>query len=153
MDFAKLDLRTTAEQEHWLHLRAGDHYLYNDEAETEPCRVRVASVAKPEVEKALTAAERGVQAVTALRHDLARANRQQRAEIEPRLDAAEKRAAELQSAFLVAAIVDWENIEVGEEPAKFTKAALADLCEPKAPFFRLAGEIMEDMAKLASPFA
>lgn len=153
MDFAKLDLRAAAGQEHWLHLRVGDIYLYNDEAETLPCRVKVASVAKPEVEKALNAATRAAQSVAVLQRDLALANRQQRAELEPRLDAAEKRAAELQGALLATAIVDWENIQIGDDVVKFSKDALADLCEPKAPFFRMGGEIMEDMAKLASPFA
>jgi hypothetical protein len=153
MDFAKLDLRGAAGSEDWLHLRIGEQYLYlDDEAQTGPCRVKVASVADASVERALTIAERAGHSAAMLRHDYSRANRQQKAEIEGKLDAAEKAATKAVADLLITAIRDWENIYVDGKPLEFSKDALADLCQPKAPFFRMSGEIMEDMAKLASPF-
>jgi len=153
MDFAKLDLRSAAGSESWLHLRVGEQYLYlDDEAQIGPCRVKVASVADPSVERALTIAERAGHSASALRFDYSRANRQQKAEMEGKLDAAEKAATKAVAELLITAIRDWENIHFDGKPLEFSADALADLCQPKAPFFRMSGEIMEDMAKLASPF-
>lgn len=151
MDFAKLDLRAAAEQEHWLHLRVGDTLLYNDDDGT-PCRVKVRSVANDEVERALKVGTRAARAVATAENQLATANRQQKAEIEPRLDALEKQMEKALQAFLATAIVDWENIKVGGKPVPFSKDALADMSEPKAPLARLAPAIMDDMGNLANPF-
>lgn len=153
MDFAKLDLRAAAEQETWVHLRVGDILLYADDDKQErPCRVKVASVANPAVEEALDAAQLASEAAFKARAAFHVANRSDRAGAEKRLKDAQERSTKLISAFLVTAIVDWENIESGGKVLEFSKAALADLCEAKAPLFRMANEIMEDMAKLASPF-
>jgi hypothetical protein len=152
MDFAKLDLRTTAEEEHWLHLRIGDTYLYLDAAKQDgPCRVKVLSVANDAVEKALKVGTRTARAVAAAEAQLATANRQQKAEWEGRLDALEKQLERASQAFLMAAIVGWENIHVDGKSVPFTKEALADFSEPKAPFARLATAIMDDMGNLANP--
>ena len=153
MDFGKLDLRAAADQEHWLHLRVGDTLLYLDEEKQEgPCRVKVRSVANDEVERALKVGTRAARAVATAESQLATANRQQKGEIEPRLDALEKQLEKALQAFLTTAIVDWENIQVGGKSLPFSKEALADMSEPKAPFARLATAIMDDMGNLASPF-
>lgn len=153
MDFAKLDLRAAANQETWVHLRVGDNLLYaDDEKQERPCRVKVASVANPAVEDALEAAQLANEAGLKMRAQYHASNRSDRLGAEKRLKDASQRANKLISAFLVCSIVDWENIEVGGGLLAFSKDALADMCEAKAPFFRMASEIMEDMGKLASPF-
>lgn len=153
MDFAKLDLRAAAEQETWVHLRVGDILLYaDDEKQEHPCRVKVASVANPDVEKALKAGMRAARAVAAAETQLATANRQQCAELEKRLDVMERQMEKALQLFLATAILDWENIEFDGNDLPFSKQALADMSEPRGPFSRLASAIMEDMGNLANPF-
>lgn len=152
MDFADLDLRTAADEESWLHLRIGDHYLYLDAAKQEgPCRVKVRSIANDAVDRARKVAMRLARAVSAADEQLAMANRQQRAELESRLDTLEKQFDKAFEAFMLATIVDWENINRDKSPVPFSKDALADMCKPMAPFTRLAKSIMDDMGNLANP--
>jgi hypothetical protein len=154
MDFDLLDLREAAGKEYWVHLRAGDRLLFADmDKQERPCRVKVASVANPEVEQALKAVTRAGRMYRGLEAALADANRQQRAALEKRLGDVERESERALTSFLMKSIVGWENIEKGGKDLPFSREALADMAEPKAPLFRLAQAIAEDAASAQDPFA
>lgn len=154
MDFDSLDLRSAGDAEHWLHLRYGDTKLYSDMDKREgPCRVRVASPASENVEPVLKTVQRAMNRQATLASQAASAtNRDQRRAAEGQLDSAEKDAENAVRTFLRLVILDWENIEKGGKELKFSKDALADMTEPKAPLSRLVATIVEDMGKLHDPF-
>lgn len=152
MDFAKLDLRETADNQFWVHLRVNDVYLYAGEGNEKPCRVRVASITDPGVETALKAVERAGRSSAAFESQLSTANREQRKALESRADAAEVAAQRCITQFLTTVVKDWENIEIDGKPLEFSQEALVDMSQPKAPMFRLATAISKDMAELYDPF-
>jgi hypothetical protein len=73
--------------------------------------------------------------------------------LEKRLAEVEQESERALSGFLNVAVRDWENIERGGEPLPFSKDALKDMAQPKAPLFRLAASIAEDAASAQDPFA
>lgn len=154
MDFDKLDLRSAGEAEHWLPLRLGDTQLFRDmEKKEQPCRIKVASPASSGVEAALKAVNRLAQREQTIAAKLANAaNREERRALERQLDAVEEEAEKSIKNFLTTAIVDWENIDKGGEPLPFSRDALCDMSEAKAPLARLATTIARDMAKVLDPF-
>ena len=154
MDFDLLDLREAGGKEYWVQLRLGDRLLFADMAKQErPCRVKVASIANPDVEDALKAVTRVGRMYRGVEAGLADANRQQRAALEKRLTEVEQESERALSGFLNVAVRDWENIERGGELLPFSKDALKDMAQPKAPLFRLAASIAEDAASAQDPFA
>ncbi|RDC59789.1 hypothetical protein HME9302_00984 [Alteripontixanthobacter maritimus] len=154
MDFDTLDLRNAEDEEYWLHLRHGETKLYADMDKQEgPCRVRVASPASNGVEPVMKSVQRSIGRQAALSDQLANAvNREQRRTAETRLDQAEEQTQKAVQTFLNTVILDWENIEKGGKKLTFSKEALADMTEPKAPLSRLVMTIVEDMGKLHDPF-
>ena len=154
MDFAKLDLRNAGDTEHWLNLRLGETRLYADMGKQEgPCRLLVASPASDGVEAVLKGVQRAMSRQAAVAEQLATAvNRDQRRAIETRLDNAETEAQKAVEKFLNTVVLGWENIQLGGKGLKFSKEALADMTEPKAPLARLVMFIVEDMGKLHDPF-
>lgn len=154
MDFSSLDLREAADKEYWVHLRLGDVLLYADDAKEKPCRVKVGSIADPEIEQAAKAVTRSGNASATVEAQLANAaNRDKRREIESRLDDIERQAEKAVVRFLMCSIKGWENIEKGGKPLEFSSEALKDMSQPKAPLFRLALTLAEDMGKVQSPFS
>ena len=155
MDFDLLDLREAAGKEYWVQLRLGDTLLFADmEKQERPCRVKVASAAEPKVEEAMKAVTRAGSLYRSIEAQVALApNRQQRQALEKRLEEAEKEAEKALTRFLVVSIRDWENIQKGGEPLKFSDEALKDMAQPKAPLFRIAASLAEDAASAQSPFS
>lgn len=155
MDFDLLDLREAASKEYWLHLRLGETLLFADmDKQERPCRVKVASIAEPDVEDAMKAVTRAGTLYRGVEAQLAQAaNRQQRQAVEKRLADAEREAERALSRFLMTAIRDWENIEKGGKALPFSADALKDMAQPKAPLYRMASQIAEDAASAQSPFA
>jgi len=152
MDFSNLDLREAASKEYWVHLRLDDTLLFA--GKDKPCRVKTASAASPEVEEALKAVTRVGALSTNIEGQLAlAANRQKRRAIEGKIDEVERDAERALTRFLCTAIVDWENIEKDGKSLPFSKEALSDYSQPKAPLFRLAVTLAEDMREAQSPFA
>lgn len=154
MDFGKLDLRTTAEQEYWVHLRLGDKFLYADmEKQEGPCRAKVASVSAPNVKDALRSVLRGSDQMERVSNLIAlEANDTKRAALESRLVTLEREAEATFERFLLVLIRDWENITLDDKPLKFSQEALADYAKPGAPFYRLVSEIAQDVSKAQNPF-
>ena len=110
-------------------------------------------IANADVEDALKAVTRVGRMYRGVEAGLADANRQQRAALEKRLAEVEQESERALSGFLNVAVRDWENIERGGEPLPFSKDALKDMAQPKAPLFRLAASIAEDAASAQDPFA
>ncbi len=152
MDFAKLDLREAATEEHWLQLRIGQTLLFAQDDKQKPCRVKVATAADPDVKAALKAVERAGRSCAEFESQLATANRQQKVELERRADDADAIAEKAIRQFLKVAVRDWENIFIGDDEVAFSASTLSDLSEPKAPLFRLATTIAEDMGEIHNPF-
>jgi len=152
MDFAKLDLRESASEEHWLQLRVGQTLLFAQSDKSKPCRIKVATAADPRVKAALKAVERAGRSVSEFERQLTTANRQQKVEIERRADDADAIAEKAIKQFLNVAVRGWENIFVKDDEVSFSPSALADLSEPQAPLFRLATTIAEDMGEIHNPF-
>lgn len=153
MDIDAFDLREAATREYWLQLRMGDRLLFCDmEKQERPLRVKVASVAKQGVEDAVKAVTRLGRMMASAEAQLVNANRQQRAELEKRLDEIERSTEKAIARFLTTAILDWENVERGGKPLPYSKDALADLSEKGAPLYRMAFEIAEDAGAAMNPF-
>jgi hypothetical protein len=153
MDFGALDLRKAADKEYWVHLRRGDVYLYQDmEAATAPYRVKVASIAKPGVLDAVTAAKRVARLVNQAEAQLGSANRQQRAELESRITRLENEAVSAIKRFLMDVVLDWENIQADGKDVPFSRDMLDDWSDKGGPLFVLFPEILEDVDDAASPF-
>lgn len=154
MDFDLIDLREAASKEYWVQLRLNDTLLFSDMGKQErPCRVKVASISEPEVEEATKAVTRAGNMYRALEAQLTGAvNRQQRQVIEKRLSEVEREAEKALTDFLVKTVIDWENIEKGGKPLEFSRDALKDMAQPKAPLFRMASAIAEDAANAQNPF-
>ena len=153
MDIDQLDLREAADQEYWLQLRVGDRLLFCDMKKQErPLRVKVASVAKSGVEDAVKAVTRAGRMSASAENALVHANRQQRAELEKRLEEIERTTEKAITRFLTTAILGWENIERGGKPLPFAIDALDDLSQKGAPLYRMAIAIAEDAALAMDPF-
>ncbi len=153
MDFDALDLRKAADKEYWIHLRRGDVYLYQDmEAQERPYRVKVASIAKPGVDDAIKSVTRAGRMLASGEAQLIQANRQQRVDLEKRLAGIEAEADKAIKRFLMAAILDWENIQSGGKDVKFTRDALDDFSDKGGPLHVLGLDIAEDVASAMSPF-
>lgn len=154
MDLDLLDLRQAAEREYWVHLRLGNTKLYSNMDDMEgPCRVKVASVANPEVERQITAVERVGKRFSHAEFEYSSAkDGQVRKALEKRLDLIDSEASKLFSKFLQTIVLDWENLEKDGKPLPFSPEALADLSEKGAPLFRMATEIAEDAGKAQHPF-
>ena len=155
MDFAKLDLRRTAEDEYWLHLRAGTMLFYADEATKQrPSEVQILSPSSPEVEGLLKSIERVGKLFARTEMSLVGSSAAQaRRETERQLDALDKEAEALLTRFLVQSIRNWRNIMVDGEELPFTQENLLDMAQPKAPLFRLAQFIAEDAGRALDPFS
>lgn len=154
MDFDILDLREAGSREYWVQLRHGGTLLFADmDKQERPCRVKVASIAEHEVEQAVKAVMRVGGMVGNLEAQLVAApNKQQRTQLEKRLEEIEREAERCITAFIVKAVRDWENIEKGGKVLPFSTAALEDMAQPKAPLFQLAIAIAEDAGRAQNPF-
>lgn len=154
MDFAKLDLRTKANEEHWVQLRMGDTLLFADMDKQEgPCRVKIAAIANDKVKAALKVVMRLGDQTERLSASLAsEQNKSKRESIIARLDQIEKEAETAFEQFITISVKDWENIEAAGKPLAFSEDALADFAKPGAPLFRMANEIAQEAAKAQSPF-
>jgi hypothetical protein len=153
MDFDALDLRKAADKEYWVHLRRGETLLYKDmEAREGPCRVKVASIAKPGVDDAIKAVTRAGRMLGQGEGQLISANRQQRAELEKRLAEIEGMAEAAIKRFLMTAVLDWENIVAGGKDIPFSRDTLDDMSDKGGPFHVLGLDIAEDVAAAMSPF-
>lgn len=153
MDFGSLDLRKAADKEYWIHLRRGDVLLYADMAKGEnPCRAKVASISKPGVDDAIKAVTRAGRMLAAGEAQLISANRQQRAELEKRLEGIEKDAEAAIKRFLMTAVLDWENLEIDGKFVPFSRDQLDDWSDKGGPLHVLGLEIAEDVAAAMSPF-
>lgn len=155
MDFGSLDLRKAADKEYWVHLRRGDVLLYADmdkPCEANRCRAKVASISKPGVDDAIKAVTRAGRMLAAGEAQLISANRQQRAELEKRLEGIEKDAEAAIKRFLMTAILDWENLIVDDNAVPFSRDQLDDWSEKGGPLHVLGLDIAEDVAAAMSPF-
>jgi|GEM_PF-2764693 len=153
MDFDLLDLRQTADKEYWIQLRLGSTSLFADmEKQERPCKIKVASVSNPEVEALVKSVSRIGQRYGRAEMEYSSANREQRVGLEKRLDSIDKEAERLFGEFIIRVVLDWENIDKGGKPLKFSDDVLKDMSVKGAPLYRMVKEIAEDSAKAQNPF-
>ena len=153
MDFDRLDLREAADNQYWVHLRMGETLLFADmDKQERPCRVKVASVASPDVEASMKAVTRAGSQYSAVEGQMALANRNQTKELENKLNGLEREAEKALTHFLVTSVKGWENIEKGGKPLEYSLDALKNMAAPKAPLYRLATTLAQDAAGAQSPF-
>ena len=153
MNIDQFDLRATETREYWIQLRVGDKLLFCDMEKSErPLRVKVASIAKQGVEDAIKAVTRAGRMMNAAEAQLVQANRQQRVELEKRMDEIERTSEGALTRFLTTAIVDWDNLERDGKLLPYSKEALDDLSAKGAPLYRMALEIAGDAAIAMDPF-